>query len=578
MRSFRRSPRSAGLGFALAALALGAAGDSPPEPGLVRVEAGSNGAVFQLGDQPRYAPGLKFYADPKSLVPGTNTVRMIDDQGRVGALNVYDTKNPEKLINEIRNCQNHDVAVPGSPDASTLPPPAAPAFGGGGASTGGGAGSAGSGDAINVGSGSSPGTGAGGGNFGENGVGQYYHPVPPGRHAPAGNPLEGRVNTGSVLETAIGSNQIAEAAQGLELVNAGRSIRELVETTARSDQEAVSAPYRSLPLEAMETALERAAKTLVRSAEALGSAVGGFDSSEAQRFRLSFLNASDKAAAGAEALREDRTRSTSLSGQSPFTGLLAPGGKGGNPLARTPLMRDIFGGPGTDDYQKSATSNEGLVNRMILFGGLSDQDRARVGARMKFLEKPTLTLRDGRKETIAIPHNGYLFGAGKTGLDCSSFVSSLLPAEVGKTRYTTLDFLTMWSYRRTGVFPKPPTYVPAQAERVRRAADAFLPVNFYEGDRPAIGDLLVYRVPWETAGHVFLVRGFNPSTMNVEVLEAAQSAGTVREREFSLSTSPPSAPKKTLRAGIFGLRLKPIDNSVCRYNDGKKSSKLRKSL
>lgn len=581
----RRRHRPTGIAFILAALAWGAAGDAPPEPGLVAVEAGPHGAGFSLSDQPRFGPGMRFYADPRSLIPGTHTLRAVDSQGHATSLNVFDTKNPEKLIHQIRDCENRDVVVPGSPDTSSLPPPSAPSFGGGGTSAG--QAGAGTGGEISVGTGGSiganPGSGGGGSgtNIGDQGVGQYYHPVSPGRHATPGNPFEGRVNTGSVLEAAIGAGQIAEAAQGLELVDAGRSIRELVEKTARDDQETVSAPYRSMPLEAMQSALERASTALARSAEALGNAVGGFDSSESQRFRLSFLNASDKAAAGAEAIKEDRERNTSLSSQSPFGGLLGPGGRGApgeNPLSRTPLLRDLFGGPASDDYQKSATSNEGLVNRMILYGGLSDQERARAGARMKFLEKPTLTLRDGRKETIAIPHNGYLFGAGKTGIDCSSFVSSLLPSEVGKTRYTTLDFLTMWSYRRTGVFPKPPTYAPGQAERVRRAADAFIPVNFYEGDRPAIGDLLVYRVPWETAGHVFLVRGFNPTTLNVEVMEAAQSAGTVRERDFSLSTSPLTASKRVVRAGIFGLRLKPVDNSVCRYNDGKKNPKSRKSL
>ena len=124
----------------------------------------------------------------------------------------------------------------------------------------------------------------------------------------------------------------------------------------------------------------------------------------------------------------------------------------------------------------------------------------------------------------------------------------------------------------TGVFPSPPNYAPARAKLVKETSSAFTAIDIYSGERLGVGDILVYRPIHEPIGHVFIVKNINPVNMVTEVVEAAQSAGTIREREFPLSITPPNAPRRVLRPGIMALRLCLTDNPACSYRDHRKQA------
>ena len=105
-------------------------------------------------------------------------------------------------------------------------------------------------------------------------------------------------------------------------------------------------------------------------------------------------------------------------------------------------------------------------------------------------------------------------------------VSSALPADVRKGRFTTLDFHAMWVYRRYGTLPKPPIYTKERSELVTETAMAFSALNLYQGDAPGPGDLIVFRSPLEEIGHVFVVRNYDGRTRVVRVIEAAARTGS----------------------------------------------------
>jgi hypothetical protein len=364
---------------------------------------------------------------------------------------------------------------------------------------------------------------------------------------------------------------IAAQEERREFLDAVLEARRAVHLAASSDNETLSTPYRRMPVEALGQHLERAAQVLGDATRDLEQANGGLPAGELARFRNLYMNARDKAALGAGSIREEAERNRALGAGNPFAGLLAPGG-GSAALAKTETLREIFGAEGERSAASAgsrgaaparAATNEALMNRLVMFNGLLQGERAQLLKRLKLAEQANLSLADGRSVSIPILHNGYIFGGGATGLDCSSFVSSALPPEIRKGRFTTLDFRQMWVYRRTGDFPAPPKYDAARARLVQETANAFTPLNIYDGDRLVTGDLLIYRTPWEAAGHVFVVRGYDPRKMQAEVIEAAQSAGTVRERDFPLSLDPPEAKRRHLRPGLFALRIKPTSNRVC---------------
>lgn len=373
---------------------------------------------------------------------------------------------------------------------------------------------------------------------------------------------------------------ITDEAKGVELFQAAKERQRIITDSAASDMETLAGQYRNLSMENFGAKVDRAISNLndtVETFENLDSkatAKGGLDPSEQVRFRNLFMNARDKAMIAKDIINEGEKEKTNLLSTTPLGGIAS--GQIPNPLARSASLADLFGG---DTLKKNeATTQDALVNRTLMFQGLDPKQKAQVQDSMKLVHSPLLAMNNGQTRTLPILHNGYIFGGGGSSVDCSSFITQALPAELRKTRYTTLDFRSMWIYRKTGMMPLPPRYTSERAKTVRDAADAFIPVNIYAGEKLMVGDLLVYRVSFDPAGHVFLVKGFNPSTLQVQVLEASQSAGTVRERDFPLSADSPNAKERLIRPGLLALRLKPGSNRGCSYVDAKTGKRKEAGL
>ncbi len=369
--------------------------------------------------------------------------------------------------------------------------------------------------------------------------------------------------SGLIRSTASDSEKAARELSHQELLNSILSARKALYDAIQDDDKTTSEPYRKLPFTALGDFLIRAKENLEDLSQILSHTKGGIDSSEKLRFGNLAELARDKSLLGLGAFQGEMNRQSLIGATSALNGLLAP--PEANPLARTPELSEIFGNPG------SILNSENLVNRLVLFNGLSPRDKAELLKRIKLSETMDLTLEDGKKRKINLLHNGYYLGGGTTGTDCSQLASSALPVEIRKGRFTTLDLRAMWIYRRKGVLPIPPKYKKERAEFVKKTSQAFIPINVYENEKLSAGDLLVYRLPWETTGHVFIVRTYDPKSLSAEVLEASQSAGTIRERTFALSTDPLNEPTRILRSGLFGLRLKPLSNKVCQYKGDSRS-------
>jgi hypothetical protein len=250
-----------------------------------------------------------------------------------------------------------------------------------------------------------------------------------------------------------------------------------------------------------------------------------------------YMNALDKAQAGAEALAREAGKGVDPS--SPF----------GRVQSLVDLFPPLAQGPGR------AATQDALVDRVIFYSGLPEEERKRLAARLKLAAESVFTGKDGRRRKLLLLHGGSM-SVGQSGIECSKFVSHALPADLRRGSFTTLDFRLIYELRKLGKFPRPPE-IPAERERLlREVSRTFVPVDIYEGERLQVGDLLVFRLPWLTIGHVFVVRDYNPVTMRVEALEAIQGSGIVREREFPMSLSPMNAPRRYVRPGFLALRLK----------------------
>ena len=125
----------------------------------------------------------------------------------------------------------------------------------------------------------------------------------------------------------------------------------------------------------------------------------------------------------------------------------------------------------------------------------------------------------------------------------------------------------MWIYAKTQRFPNPPRYSADRAQLVKDTATAFMPIDIYAGEPLAVGDLLVYRYITDPIGHVVIVRTYDSRNQRAEIIEAAQSAGTVRERTLELSVDPINLRQRAFIPGLWDLRLKPVSNHACSYRD-----------
>jgi hypothetical protein len=367
------------------------------------------------------------------------------------------------------------------------------------------------------------------------------------------------------------SRTLRDEIQSITTNVAGNSVYDAARGKANEVTQKASADYSTLtdnvaklPGRAKaETFFQQANDYLRQSIDTFKQATTDLPAGNHTPFMMNLRKAEEKSAAGLSLIQEEKEKS-----QGPTIGSLGlfrtpaslPMNAGGGGAVNTPLM-DLFD-------QQAALSNpistDALADRNIMLAGLSPAERANVAKSLKLVELVHLTLPDGRKTTLPLLHNGYILGNAKTGLDCSSLVSAALSPVMRQNNFTTLDFRMMWLLRKFGIFPKPPTYDTKREKEVRRASQAFDPIDIDKGESLAKGDLLIYRTSFEAAGHVVLVQNYDPKTMRVGILESAQSAGSVRERDFYLEAFPGTHVPK---AGFMALRLKPTDNKGCRFRD-----------
>ncbi|MGZ3697218.1 MAG: hypothetical protein ACXWPM_10395 [Bdellovibrionota bacterium] len=353
------------------------------------------------------------------------------------------------------------------------------------------------------------------------------------------------------------SSNSAGIAERTEIVDAGLRLQQAKAQDAQSDQNLLSNQYVNAPLEQITESLSRTRESLQEYAGQLGSAVGGsLAQGDRARFQNLYMNAADKADFALQGIQAQRAGEEALAQNSAFGSLFT--GKGPNSSGTKIDPNGLFNAAQVGP----ATTNDALVNRLILFNGLPPDARQQLFNQLRLTENANLKLATGVQVNIPILHNGYIFG----GLDCSSFVSSLLPADVRKGSFTTLDFRAMWVYRRTGVFPNPPSYSQDRGQLIKKVSDSFIPINIYVGERLEIGDLLVYRLSDSPIGHVFIVKNFNPATMMADVIEASQSAGSIRSRDLNLAVKQQDGSWQ-MRVGLLALRLKPVSNRGCSYKD-----------
>lgn len=360
--------------------------------------------------------------------------------------------------------------------------------------------------------------------------------IPPrfGSAADSGTPLSDPGNT--IVSTALDSENLAATAQGAETVSAAARASRNAAQAAAEDQRTLSEAYRRMSPQEIGESMDRAYQSLIESSQLL---------SELPYFRNLALNARDKAALAIESLRR-----------------------------RAPSASAFDQAFGSSGQQHDPQTDEGLVDRIVMLNGLKDPDKEKTFQKLKLSKEVELKAGKGGTKKVALLHNGPNGHQGSAAADqgsieCSEFVSSLLPAASRKTGFNSLDLRAMWIYRRTGSLPDPPNYLPSRASAVKKAADAFFPVDVYGGAGLRPGDLLVHRLPSDADGRVLLIKSYNPATRRAEVLESSPETGVLHEREFSLSSSNIGDPARELRPGLAALRLKPVSNAACRYGDSR---------
>ena len=198
-----------------------------------------------------------------------------------------------------------------------------------------------------------------------------------------------------------------------------------------------------------------------------------------------------------------------------------------------------------------AGTDPAQAQSLLQFAGLTKDQQQALQPKLPFAEQ--VKLKEAKAAPITILHSGYLLGNSMTGVDCSRWISSL----ISTNRLTTHDLRAIWLYLVEGKFPATPVYTPKQQSQLKRMASLLMPINVYTGDLPASGDLLVYRISQEQYGHVVMVKSFDFYSYLTWVLEAAQNAKGLQEREFPLSMDPPAAEERFIRPGLYVLRPKP---------------------
>ncbi len=333
---------------------------------------------------------------------------------------------------------------------------------------------------------------------------------------------------------------------------------------------------------------------------------------QAERFRYQRLlsNALDQAEEAKRAL-EELQKNPSLASEPEI-------------LAQIPAVRDLFTDPAvlspvvpqrprssTPSPSSSAaasalSSSDALIKRTVLMAGLPPAAQSKTSAAMG----NKVSLPSGR----TLLHSGEIASARRkdpkqeiknaiteitqTPLAlrasaiatfaesvCTRYAKSLVKQaihpETRKLSLTTGDYRAIWIYRKTGFFPKVPHYDPARKKILTQIADQFDAIDLYEHQSLSPGDLLVYRLAWEPSGHAYWVKGFEPVSKQVQVVELpAMDSAPAKRESFSLALQSPSKPGRllasvgqlevpgtpappALKPGYYALRLRPVEVSRC---------------
>jgi hypothetical protein len=349
----------------------------------------------------------------------------------------------------------------------------------------------------------------------------------------------------------------AETARGEEIVGQTAATREALSKAAHEDQLTLSEPYRLVPTQALGDYFKRAGQTLSETVDALERALpgAGFEAADRALFRNYFLNARDKAVLGGEILQNESQRTSAGNtgaGNSPFVGLLP--GRESNPLARTPGLSEVFD-PRVP--KAKALGPDALVDRLLLLNGLSDAERAQTAQKLKLAEPLRLNLPGGSSRQILLLHNGQ---RSRVATDCLSLAAASLPLEqrqTGSNGLTASDYRQIWLKLKATARG---TSTPVLPERLRKAAEAFLPIDLIPPLDHVLfpGDLVARSVSTSPNGWVALAHRYHPGTRRLEILEAAATATGLRSREIDLSVPTPD---------LYVLRLKAANNSACSYSN-----------
>jgi len=395
-------------------------------------------------------------------------------------------------------------------------------------------------------------------------------------------------NGNSILSTARMADEINRNALAMDLLNKSREFIRKNEQDQKHDQDLVDKKATEVltnldPKDILPT-LDKAQDKLKRESNIYADIKpsldkGGVDRGDIDKHQIMARYDAIKKIDDAKALVANSLRNPSqfFNNLNEFLGFNKPKGTGKkdsvDPEVAQTLRNTLFevGDPDGKGGNRAPASNSASahINQLLGLALLPEKERAYIESQLRLAEKRQVTLNSGETVSVLIIHAGYLLGGGKTAMDCSSFVSNVLPTNFSKARLTTLDLLAIWKYQTEGIFPKPPVYESSRAEFVKRFAKAFIPINPYAGDIPLLpGDLLLYRVPGVAIGHVLVVESYDSRRYVAQVIEAAQSAGTIRRRDYYLSQHPT---KRVIRPGLLVLRMKSQDNASCRYPAGKKN-------
>lgn len=372
------------------------------------------------------------------------------------------------------------------------------------------------------------------------------------------------------------SIRITENARGTELIDAAMARRREILSTAQRDQEILTEAYTDTRLTDYPTMLKQASRQLNETVAKLDRVQNGLPSGENARFRNIYMNAADKAAYAADIIEEEKAKADLPMMKLPLNIFNPPVGALPKLSEKLEEVVSLFrpaklgggnAGSATSPVSPvSPVSEEALTNRAVMFHGLAPARQAAIAPQLGMLYQPKLQLAGGGTISLPLLHNGYILGANETNaVDCSSFVGSLLEVDDRKTRFTTLDFVQMWKYKRQGKFMTPPHYPRERAGLIKKVAESFIPVDIYRGEALATGDIIVHRDPKEVIGHVALVKKYDPHRDEIQFIDASQTAGTVRERNLVLSQRDPRTQRRMVRPGFVALRLKASNPTACKY-------------